>query len=139
MIKSQGADAFRDVIHNAIDYFDFQVEIRLPDPAKASSHERWTLMNKIAEKLLFVEDNVQRRIITEQIIAGGHLFQVRTHPDIIQVKSNQAIFRICPKNGSALFCHSGAAQANPESRDEKNTKFSRTSGFSLCEPRNDSP
>ncbi|MEM1294858.1 MAG: DNA primase [Verrucomicrobiota bacterium] len=67
MIKSVGADAFRDVIHNAIDYFDFQLEIGLPDPQNASPHDRWTLMNKIAEKLLHVGDEVQRRIVTERV------------------------------------------------------------------------
>ncbi len=67
LIKSQGADAFRDVIHNAMDYFDWQLQIGLPDPLSASPHERWSLMNKIAEKLLHVSDGVQRRIITERI------------------------------------------------------------------------
>lgn len=64
MIKAQGAEAFRKVIDEAEDYFDFKLAAALPgNPLAASVADRANVGKQLAAKLGLISDVMQRDLL----------------------------------------------------------------------------
>jgi DNA primase len=66
LIRSQGADAFRDRITTARDYFDFQIDRETGRPEFASPRGRLAAARKLASSVSLLSDPVLRATVMNQ-------------------------------------------------------------------------
>jgi len=67
LIRSQGPEAFADIVDQAPDYFDAQISRRLSNPGQATIKERIQLAESLAAQVALIEDPMKRGLVVEQV------------------------------------------------------------------------
>ena len=107
LIRKQGADAFRDCIAQAPDYFDAQIARRMSNPAESSIKDRVQLAQMLAEHAALVDDSMKRGLILERIsthlgIPSSDLLRISQQAKAREAGQSRNAGRNSPEPSSAV-------------------------------------